>query len=305
MPSADSAVVKSVALAGAGGHLGRQVLEALLKEQSFDVTVLASRGRKPIDYPSGARVALVDYESPESLQDALREVGAVVSALGKKTGLECQLKLIDAAVAAGVKRFIPSEFGADLQNPKIRAFPTYRTKVQTEEYLEKLAKENELTYTYIYNSLLLDDGLDLNVFADFTAWTVNIYDGGDTAFSTTSISTVARAVVAVLSNFEATRNRAIRIQDLSTTPRDLLQTLQRLDPGHDWTPVAVDTEVLVKKAEDDLASGIFSPRAFAAFATRATFAPGFASTYDTDMDRLGLTEMTRDEFEGLLRERLV
>ncbi|RSL45181.1 hypothetical protein CEP51_016125 [Fusarium floridanum] len=286
MPSADSTVVKSVALAGAGGHLGRQVLDALLKEQSFDVIVLASRGRKPIDYPSGARVALVDYESPESLRDALRGVDAVVSALGKKTGLECQLKLIDAVVAAGVKRFIPSEFGADLQNPKIRAFPTYRTKVQTED-------------------LLLDDGLDLNVFADFTARTVNIYDGGGTAFSTASISTVARAVVAVLRNFEATRNRAIRIQDLSTTPRDLLQTLQRLDAGHDWTPVAVDTEVLVKKAQEDLASGIFSPRAFVAFATRATFAPGLASTYDADMDRLGLTEMTRDEFEGLLKERLV
>jgi len=198
----------------------------------------------------------VDYESPQSLKDALRGIDAVISTLGKMSGLECQFRLIDAAVAAGVKRFIPSEFGADLQNPKTRAFLTYRTKVQVEEHLEKLAREANLTYTYVYNSLLFDDGLALGVFGDFTTRTVNLYDGGETAFSTTRIATVARAVVAVLRNFEATKNRAVRIRDLSITPRELLHTLQRLDAGHRWTPVAIDTRDLVKEAEQELESGL-------------------------------------------------
>jgi hypothetical protein len=220
------------------------------------------------------------------------------------SGLECQFRLIDAAIAAGVKRFIPSEFGADLQNPKTRAFLTYRTKVQVEEYLEKLAREANLTYTYVYNSLLLDDGLALGVFGDFTARKANLYDGGETAFSTTRIATVARAVVAVLCNFEATKNRAVRIRDLSITPRDLLHTLQRLDAGHRWTPVAIDTRDLVKEAEQELGSGKFNPKAFAAFATRATFAPEFAGSYGSDNELLGITELQGKELDEILRAQL-
>lgn len=260
-----------------------------------------------MDYPQGVRFATVDYESPESLRDALRGIDAVVSTLGKRTGLDCQLRLIDAAVAVGVKRFIPSEFGADLQNAKIRGFPTYRTKVQTEQYLEKLADRSKLTYTYIYTSLLFEDGLEMNVFGDFTAKTVNIYDGGDTPFSTTRISTVARAVVAVLQQYEATKNRAVRIRDISISPNELLRRIQKHDCvwGHQWTPVAVDTATMVHEAEKEWASGRFSPKAFAAFATRATFGRGVASSYDGDNERLGIKEMAKEDMEEALKGRLL
>ncbi|KAJ3516103.1 hypothetical protein NM208_g14888 [Fusarium decemcellulare] len=295
--------IRTVALAGASGLLGRRVLDALLDDGSFDVIVFARSGSKP-DYPARAKIVTVDYESPESLEAALHGVDAVVSTLGKKTGLECQFKLIDAAVASGVKRFLPSEFGADLKSPKIRAFPTYRTKVQIEDYLETLAMETNLTYTYIYNSLLFDYGLALGVFGDFAARTVNLYDGGETPFSATTISTVARAVVATLHNFEQTKNRAVRVSDLSTTPRELLGTLQKLDSARQWVPISVDTGNLVREAEHELASGKFSLKAFGAFATRATFAPGFAASYNSDNELLSIVEMTQEELEEMLKTRM-
>lgn len=271
------------------------------------MTILVRRGRTLVDYPPGLRFTTVDYESPESLRAALRGIDAVVSTLGKSTGLDCQLKLIDAAVAAGVRRFIPSEFGADLQNAKVRGFPTYRTKVQTEQYLEKLAERTGLTYTYIYTSLLLEDGLAMNVFGDFSARTVNIYDGGDTPFSTTRLSTAARAVVAVLQQSEATRNRAVRVRDISITPNELLRRIQKHDRawGHQWSPVAVDTAALVGEAEGEWASGRFSPKAFAAYATRATFGRGVAGSYDGDNERLGICEMAKEDMEEALKGRLV
>ncbi|KAK7425520.1 hypothetical protein QQZ08_007961 [Neonectria magnoliae] len=303
MTTSKNTVVRAVALAGAGGNLGQQVLAALLTA-GFDVTVLAPRGREPASYPTQVRVVEVDYELPSSLLDALRGIDAVVSTLGKQTGLQCQFALIDAAAVVGVKRFIPSEFGADLQNAKIRAFPTYRTKVQVEEYIEKKARENSLTYTYIYNSLLFEEGLGFGVFGDFSAQTVGFFDGGDTTFSSTRLATAARAVVAVLREFDATKNRAVRIQDLSTTPRELLHTLHSLDPEHHWSAIDVDIEKLVKEAEQELASGKFSPKAFAAFATRATFAPGFAGSYDDDNELLGITQMTEEELKSALKARL-
>lgn len=283
------------------------MLNALLEEEAFDVTILVPRGRALVNYPPEVRFTTVDYESPESLRAALQGIDAVVSTLGKRTGMDCQFRLIDAAVASGVKRFIPSEFGADLQNAKIRGFPTYRAKVQTEQYLEKLAERTNLTYTYIYNSLLFEDGLAMNVFGDFSARTVNIYDGGDTPFSTTRISTVARAVVAVLQQFEATKNRAVRIQDISISPNELLRRIQKHDCawGHQWTPVAVDTAAIVRQAENEWAAGRFSPKAFAAFATRATFGRGIASSYDGDNKRLGIEEMRKEDMEEALKGRFL
>ncbi|KAH7110671.1 hypothetical protein EDB81DRAFT_768746 [Dactylonectria macrodidyma] len=42
-----------------------------------------------------------------------------------------QLPLIDAAAIAGVKRFIPPEFGENLQNPNVRQLINYRDKTDT------------------------------------------------------------------------------------------------------------------------------------------------------------------------------
>jgi hypothetical protein len=47
--------------------------------------------------------------SPESLAVAFKDQDAIVSTVGP-TGKRAQTKLIDAAVAAGIKRFIPSDF---------------------------------------------------------------------------------------------------------------------------------------------------------------------------------------------------
>lgn len=258
-----------------------------------------------VDYPKQVRTVTIDYQSPDSLKAALQAVDAVVCILGKSTGLKHQFNLIDAAAAAGVKRFLPSEFGADLRNSEIRTFPTYQSKVQVEEYIEKKARDTDLTYTYVYNSLLLDVGLALNAFMDFSAQTVNFFDGGDTKFSSTRIRTVSKAVVAVLSKYEETKNRAVCIQDFSTTPRQLLELVQGLDPDHIWTAVPVDTGKLVKDAKAELQSVKFSPKAFAAYATRATFAPHFAESYRADDNELlGISEMTEEEVREMLKARV-
>ncbi|KXH47601.1 hypothetical protein CNYM01_09452 [Colletotrichum nymphaeae SA-01] len=303
MAVSENNTTKTVALAGASGNLGLRILESLL-DAGFEVTVLIRRESTRIDYPVKARVVEVDFDSSESLQNTLGGIDAVVSAVGKQNGLQSQFKLIDAAIAAGVKRFIPSEFGADLQNPKIRAFPTYRTKVEVEDYLEKKVRDTGLTYTYVYNSVLFDEGLSLGAFANFSTRTVNIFDGGDTAFSATRIKTVSQAVAAILRNLDATKNKAVRIRDLAMTPKQLLETLKALDQDHAWKVVAVDTDSLVKNAEQELATGKFSPKAFAAFAMRATFAPEYAQDYSRDNELLGITHMTKEDIQGVLAARL-
>ncbi|KAI8267838.1 hypothetical protein K4K58_006965 [Colletotrichum sp. SAR11_239] len=256
-------------------------------------------------YPPGVRVRGIDYDSIDSLREALRGIDAVISTVGKRNGLESQFRLIDAAVMEGVTRFIPSEFGADLQHKEIRTFPTYETKIEVEEYLEKKARETNITYTFIYCSALFDEGLDLGAFADFQAKKVNFFDGGATTFNATRSVTVADTVVAILNKLEATKNKAVRIRDVSMTPKELLKAIQGLDKNADWTSVAIDTGKLVQGAQAELASGKFSPKAFAAFAMRATFAPGLAGQYGDDNDLLGIKDIAKDDLENALKSRLL
>ena len=140
--------IKTVAVAGAGS-LGKVVVEELVAS-GFSVTALTRSDSK--DVPSGVEIQQVDYSDLESLKKALEGQDAVVSTI-TTAGAEAQSKLIDAAIAAGTKRFIPSEFGCDLSNPKARALPAYKNKVQVEEDLEKKTQGTGTTYTFIFNNV--------------------------------------------------------------------------------------------------------------------------------------------------------
>jgi len=107
----------------------------------FNVTILTRDASKG-GLPEGAKVKAVDYSSTDSLKAALEGQDAVVSTLGGGA-LGGYYPLIDAAVAAGVQRFIPSEFGINTR--KAIGTPIGSIvggKVKTVDYLDQKAKEN-------------------------------------------------------------------------------------------------------------------------------------------------------------------
>ncbi|KZV84566.1 NAD(P)-binding protein [Exidia glandulosa HHB12029] len=94
------------AVAGAGG-LGALIAEELVK-QGATVFVL-TRGDSS-KAPAGATARKVDYGKEESLVEALKGIDVIVSTLSEG-GFAVQPALADAAKKAGVKLFVPSEFG--------------------------------------------------------------------------------------------------------------------------------------------------------------------------------------------------
>ncbi|OJJ79207.1 uncharacterized protein ASPGLDRAFT_1507274, partial [Aspergillus glaucus CBS 516.65] len=112
---------------------------AILKElviAGFEVTVLARSPEKTFD--SKVKVTQVDYNSQKSLEGALTGKDALVITVGA-VGLEPHVNLIKAAVAANVKRIIPSEFGSDITNPNEAALPVYGDKVAVQKQLSLLS----------------------------------------------------------------------------------------------------------------------------------------------------------------------
>ncbi|KAH1551310.1 hypothetical protein LV164_001336 [Aspergillus fumigatus] len=113
--------IQKVALLGKG-FLGSAVLDPLVKA-GFDVTVL-TRCRSSVEgVPVGVAVVEVDYTSIDSLEHALP---------------------IDASIQAGVKRFIPADFGALTTAPEAQGLPVRARPVEIQNYLKGKARLGEV-----------------------------------------------------------------------------------------------------------------------------------------------------------------
>lgn len=66
-----------------------------------------------------------------------------------------QNKLIDAAIAAGVKRFLPSDFGSNTADERfISIVPILQAKKDTVEYLK--SKGDQISWNAVVNGLFFD-----------------------------------------------------------------------------------------------------------------------------------------------------
>jgi uncharacterized protein YbjT (DUF2867 family) len=107
-----------IVLAGAGGDLGGRIARALVSRGATVralVRVDTSEAKQAAISALGVTVVMVDYEDPLLLQRACADATCILSVLNglEPVILEMQGRLLDAAVAAGVPRFIPSDFSLD------------------------------------------------------------------------------------------------------------------------------------------------------------------------------------------------
>src|SRR6476646_5333791 len=107
-----------IVLAGATGHLGGQIA-ASMRERGATVRAIVRKGGDPERTRAlrrqGVRIVEVDYASRPELARACHGGSCVVSALSglRDVVVDAQTRLLDAAVEAGVPRFIPSDYAID------------------------------------------------------------------------------------------------------------------------------------------------------------------------------------------------
>jgi nucleoside-diphosphate-sugar epimerase len=112
---------KVIVVAGATGNLGERIVIALLKKNAeVRVLVRPTSNAEKINslQKLGAKIYSVNMTSTQEMAEVCKGADCVVSAL---SGLEdvivdAQKILLDAAVAEGVRRFIPSDFSLDFTN---------------------------------------------------------------------------------------------------------------------------------------------------------------------------------------------
>jgi nucleoside-diphosphate-sugar epimerase len=109
---------KIIVVAGASGNLGQKITNALLQRGAeVRVIVRATSDVAKIKKLEGlgAKVFIINQWTVEEISRACMSASCVVSALSglKEVILDAQKILLDAAVATGVPRFIPSDYSLD------------------------------------------------------------------------------------------------------------------------------------------------------------------------------------------------
>lgn len=117
----------------ASGNLGVHVSNAFVNSQ-YKVSIL-TRKDSSSKFQEGTPVFKADYSDQSQLESAMQGQDIVICMVAIfATG--DQQTLVDAAIAAGVKIFIPSEFGPPSRDERFAALhPALPPKVATVDYL--------------------------------------------------------------------------------------------------------------------------------------------------------------------------
>ncbi|KAI1658913.1 NAD(P)-binding protein [Daldinia decipiens] len=288
--------ITKVTIAGATGNVGPTVVKQLLAD-GFEVTVLARKGATKT-FPPSVTVAEIDYESPESLEKALSGQDAVVSTVGFE-GLPYQIPLIQAAVKVGIKRFIPSEYGGDAENEKTLSLPPFQAKKAVTELLKKEAVAGSITYTLISTGPFLDMGLQYGFLIDVKGKNITLWNGGDRPFSSSTISSTAKAVSEVLKHLEETKNRNVYVNNVQISLKKLLEQAKKVVGSDGWKSEVKSTDENLKQAYTELEKGNNDRMAFIA---SAVWGEGYGGDFKkVDNDLLGVKEFSDAELQDFIK----
>ena len=218
-------------IVGATGHLGQEMVKAC-KKQGHDVHALVRPATrkdavkmKPLE-DAGARIHEGDLEDYDSLLRACRGADSVISAIGGfQIGQEGAL--VKAVKEAGVRRFIPSDFGLD----PVASGPGSCVLFDAKAAVHRVIKDSAVPYTFIHSN------------AFFTYWAfslgdltklggtlppaeVNVYGDGDVQSALASVPDIAAVTVRALSDPKM-QNKEVRITANRMSQNELVDLWQR------------------------------------------------------------------------------
>lgn len=210
-----------ILVAGATGSLGGKICLELHKKGAL-VRAVIRPGSDPEKTKAlkeaGIEIMTADFSNPSRLEAACSDVNCVVSALAglRETIVEAQGQLLDAAVKAGVPRFIPSDFCTDYtQLPEgcNRNFDLRKT-------FTGLAEKSPIRLTSVFNgafSYVLRFGIPL---LDTKARQIAYYDG-KAAWKIDFTSLEDTAAFTAEAALDDAAPRYLRIAGFRVSPEDL------------------------------------------------------------------------------------
>ena len=227
----------TILLAGASGDLGARICRALLARGAA-VRALVRNNAAPSERGEleamGAIVVPVDVNNVEAVAKACSGVACVVSALNglRDVIIDRQGVLLDAAVNAGVPRFMPSDYSADFTKTRPgdnRNFDLRR------EFMQR-ADRAPIQVTSIFNGAFMDMlGAEMPTIQPRIRRVLYWRDADQILDFTAKKDVAAYVAAAVLDD---TTPRFLKIAGASVTTRDIAATMSALT-GERYRPLWV------------------------------------------------------------------
>ncbi|KAL2063870.1 hypothetical protein VTL71DRAFT_4364 [Oculimacula yallundae] len=146
----------NIAIAGGSGQIASEIIDVLVSKGKHEILIL-SRSIHATDPRPGVKWAQTDYTSASSLTTLFKEASIEVvlsfGAAHEDVGSVIQKTIIDACVAAGVRRFAPNEWSTS----KFEEIPWYAEKGTIRSYLAEINKNaTVLEYTLFQPGFISD-----------------------------------------------------------------------------------------------------------------------------------------------------
>ncbi|KAI1459812.1 NAD(P)-binding protein [Annulohypoxylon moriforme] len=293
--------IRDVVVVGASGNVGKDVAQELIKA-GFNVTAF-TREDSTATFPENVTVKKVDYQSVESLTSSLEGQDAVVSTIAT-VAVSSQKALVDAAVAAKVKRFISSEFGINTRTVGDAAIgKILQGKVQVLDYIIEKSEENPwFTWNGVSSGLFFDWGLRVGSLGfNKDTKTAVIYDSGNEPVQASNLAFIGRAVAAILSQPEKTANQYFSIASFNPSQNQILEIAEK-ETGEKWKVERVSTAEQEKIGLEKLSKGDFS--AFSNLLRKHAYADGANHAVQGENSANGFLGLQEDDLAATVKKWL-
>jgi hypothetical protein len=232
--------VHNVAVVGAGGTMGRYIVEALARTGKHRVMAI-TRADSKSTMPSGlvADVKKVDYDDAASLIEALRGQDVLIITLKVTAPKDTQTKLVDAAAAAGVPWILPNEWGVSGEDESLRKDSFLgEDALQLRKYIESKGVSAWIAVTCGFWYEFSLSGAPMRYGFDFQNKQVTFFDDGNTKINHSTWPQVGRAVAGLLSLpvtgtaggpcLDQFRNRYCYISSFCASQKDIFDSVLRV-----------------------------------------------------------------------------
>ncbi|MGC4043943.1 MAG: NmrA family NAD(P)-binding protein [Armatimonas sp.] len=244
----------TILVAGATGNLGRRITQAL-KELGAKIRALARTGSNPDKLAKleqhGAEIVTLDMEDTSALTRACEGVACVVSALQglREVIVDTQSRLLHAAIAEGVPRFIPSDYAIDYT--KLPAGENRNLDLRR-EFQERI-DGSSIAATSVLNGAFAELLTSAMPLLDFKAKQVRHWENADQPLDFTTMDNTAAFTAAVA--MDTATPRFLRIAGDTISARELATLtgfeLVRLGSLDDLTALIVHTRAADPESEKE------------------------------------------------------
>lgn len=211
----------TILVAGGTGNLGGRIVKALIKGGAAVRAIVRPETEQEKTEKLkqfGAEVVSVEMSNAEEFKQACEGASCVVSALSglRDVIVGAQTELLDAAIAAGVPRFIPSDFAADFTRLGTGDNRNFDLRKEFHKALDKAP----IASTSIMNGAFADILSYGTPIYDFRNYTVGYWgDKADWKMDFTTMDNTADYTAAAA--LDAETPRVLRIAGFQVSPKDL------------------------------------------------------------------------------------